>query len=648
MLLDITPNETRVAKLIVGRFKKDLKLIGTDGDSVRVKFGYNRTLVDEVKVMEGARWNPDKKEWTISKSQHNDFQLRFLAGENVYKPYDAPVPKIETTRPLREHQFEMAGFMVSRPGCIIAGEMGTGKTLSWITATEHMCAHYEIQPDEDNIWYVGPVAGVRAVGRELNKWGAEFTPRMMTYEKFTKIMNKWDGKLPPALVCFDESSKLKNRTAQRSRAAKHLADHMRLEVPDFRIWEMTGTPAPKSPVNWFWQCQIAQPGYLREGKENKFRERLCLMEKRESLTGGVYFQVNTWWDDENKCANCGEARNHTNHGPTGSQAFKESRNEVGYLYNRMAGLVLVKFKKDCIDLPEKQYEEIRLKPSPELLRASKLIRARATRAVTALTLLRELSDGFQYSEKVVGEEECPNCLGDGTFRTYVPKAGKEHDPDNPQPTLNVSPDDFEIETIECPNCGGKGTVPKYERDMDMTETPKDEYFINDLEEHEEVGRYIVFGGFTGTLDRLVAIAHTHGWTTLRVDGKGYKGQGPDKEPIDADELLDAMDASHPRYDELKTKYPRLCFIGHPKAAGMALTLTAAPTTLYYSNDFDGEARMQSEDRFHRLGMDANKGAVIKDLILLPTDKLVLDNLKQKKRLQNLTLGQLNDVFTNEG
>ena len=66
---------------------------------------------------------------------------------------------------------------------------------------------------------------------------------------------------------------------------------------------------------------------------------------------------------------------------------------------------------------------------------------------------------------------------------------------------------------------------------------------------------------------------------------------------------------------------------------MALTLTASPTELFYSNDFNGEARFQAEDRFHRAGMDKNRGATIIDFVHLPSDQLVLDNLQKKKDLQ---------------
>ena len=43
-------------------------------------------------------------------------------------------------------------------------------------------------------------------------------------------------------------------------------------------------------------------------------------------------------------------------------------------------------------------------------------------------------------------------------------------------------------------------------------------------------------------------------------------------------------------------------------------------------------------------MDTNRGATIVDLVHLPTDQLVLDNLQKKKRLQALTMGELTGVL----
>lgn len=43
------------------------------------------------------------------------------------------------------------------------------------------------------------------------------------------------------------------------------------------------------------------------------------------------------------------------------------------------------------------------------------------------------------------------------------------------------------------------------------------------------------------------------------------------------------------------------FVGQPNAGGYGLTLTAANTVVYYSNDFNLATRLQSEDRAHRIG-----------------------------------------------
>ncbi|HBP65143.1 MAG TPA: hypothetical protein DD730_12915, partial [Desulfosporosinus sp.] len=43
------------------------------------------------------------------------------------------------------------------------------------------------------------------------------------------------------------------------------------------------------------------------------------------------------------------------------------------------------------------------------------------------------------------------------------------------------------------------------------------------------------------------------------------------------------------------------FLGNPKTGGYGLTLTAASTVIYYSNNYELEVRLQSEDRAHRIG-----------------------------------------------
>jgi hypothetical protein len=632
-------------KFKVGRFLKPGKLI-YKGKRIYVKFGFNRKLINEIKAMHDSKWHgfddPPVKMWSIANNSRNKFQLDRLLNRNPYAWYDQPLVEFNSLRPLREHQIEMVRHVLTYKRCIIAGEMGTGKTLVAIEVAEALGL------EDYEVWYVGPKSGIKAVGLELDKWGAKVSPRMFTYERMTKYVKNWgDTEVLPKFIIFDESSKLKTPSAQRSQAADWAAEALREEYgEDAYILEMSGTPAPKAPTDWWNQCEIACPGFLREGNIHKFKARLCIIEKRENkITGGVYPHVVSWLDDRNKCAECGQLQDSEVHSKFAivsgeGHEWKQSKNEVEYLYKRMKGLVMVKFKKDCLDLPEIQYEEIQLTPTIEMLRAAKLIATNSSRAVTALTLCRELADGFQYKDIKAGEIDCPNCHGKGTKVIKVPTGDVDY-----MAPLDVQASQFEDKEVTCDLCGGSGQVHKYKRDVETVGTPKDEYFKNDLANHEDIGRYLVWGGFTGTIDRLVDMAVSCGWTVLRVDGRGYHAFSPDpNEEPNPNELLIAMDRSHPRKQEMFDKYPRVCFVGHPEAGGMALTLHASPTALFYSNSFKGEARMQAEHRAHRMGMDENKGLVVKDLLVLPTDKKVLNNLKEKKKLQNISMGELKDAF----
>jgi len=79
-------------------------------------------------------------------------------------------------------------------------------------------------------------------------------------------------------------------------------------------------------------------------------------------------------------------------------------------------------------------------------------------------------------------------------------------------------------------------------------------------------------------------------------------------------------------------------VGHPKTGGYGLTLTAATTVIYYSNSYDLELRLQSEDRAHRIGQE-NKVTYI-DLISPKTiDEKIVDALRNKIKIADLVLGE---------
>jgi SNF2 family DNA or RNA helicase len=78
------------------------------------------------------------------------------------------------------------------------------------------------------------------------------------------------------------------------------------------------------------------------------------------------------------------------------------------------------------------------------------------------------------------------------------------------------------------------------------------------------------------------------------------------------------------------------FVGNPAAAGIGITLTAAEAVIYYSQDFNLEYRLQSEDRAHRIGQ--TKHVLIIDLIAEKTvDEKIVKALRSKHSLAKLIL-----------
>jgi SNF2 family DNA or RNA helicase len=80
------------------------------------------------------------------------------------------------------------------------------------------------------------------------------------------------------------------------------------------------------------------------------------------------------------------------------------------------------------------------------------------------------------------------------------------------------------------------------------------------------------------------------------------------------------------------------FVGNPSTGGYGLTLTAASTMVYYSNSFDLEKRLQSEDRAHRIGQTKNVTYI--DLIAPNTvDEKIVKALREKINIATQVLGE---------
>lgn len=596
-------------------------------------------LKDEVKSMKGSRWHgrvegDDRKMWSVEDCCRNNFQLEYMTGGNPYANWDQPLRNWGYSRSLYTHQRLMADHCLTYHYKILAAEMGVGKTLSAIEVME--------QSGVTDWWWIAPKSGLAAVEREFDKWGLRVQPRVMTYERLRIEIERWEDGMPaPQGVIFDESSRLKSERAKRTRAAMHLADSIRREYG----WEgycilMSGTPSPKSPVDWWSQCEVCYPGFIKEGSSKAFEWRLAIFEQ-QMTEQGKFWKRKTWRDDENKCNICGEYEDHENHEMDdifgmgeAAHPYEPSINEVAFLHERLDGLVLPLKKKDCLDIPDKIYREVVLEPTTTLKRVAKALASSAATAIQGITWLRELSDGFQYRQKQEGMRQCDVCKGKGEYEQWFDADGELAE--------GLSDSDFTEagyckQMAQCPHCEGAGEVPNMVRETKEVNCPKEAAIRDLLEENEDQGRIVIFAGFQGSVDKVVKLCHSQCWDVVKVDGRGWKVLRHDGEPV-------GKDVKPLNYWADLDGNERVAFVAHPESGGMGLTLTEARMAVFYSNDFKPESRMQAEDRIHRPGIDENKGATIVDLFHLGTDRKVLAVLRDNRRLENMTLGELQEAL----
>jgi len=85
------------------------------------------------------------------------------------------------------------------------------------------------------------------------------------------------------------------------------------------------------------------------------------------------------------------------------------------------------------------------------------------------------------------------------------------------------------------------------------------------------------------------------------------------------------------------------FIGQPHSAGIGLNLAVANTVIYFTNDFSLEARLQSEDRTHRIGQKSNVTYI--DLITPGSiDKKIVAALRSKKGVADMMIDEVEEFL----
>lgn len=537
-----------------------LNLIQKTDKTLSISSIYNPDLVEELKCLKGARWDPENKVWTVDDDERNLYSLFSLErndprfNPNLVEESGLTWDVIGQNE-LYKHQRDILLTIKKVNQTIIAGEMGVGKTLAAIEAMEAIKGFW---------WIIAPKSAIHTWESEFKKWKNNLTEAknyiLISYSRLEKYV--LEDEIKPDHIIFDEAHLLKNPKAKRTQAALLLTAILRAKDKNACVVLLTGTPNPKDPTDWWSLTELCQPGYLRESTKIKLGRRLGVWETKIGQVGQEYPQLIQW-----------------------------KNNELIALKRRLEGMVLTILKKDCLDLPDKIYIQEKLPCSEEQYKQINLLLTLQGKGVQTLQKLRQLSDGFQY------HQTCIACSGRGK----IERKG------------------IILQAIPCKVCLGTGEM------VSSLITPKDEQLKNDLTDLEanEKNRVVIYAAYQHSIDKVCSLCNELGWTIIKLDGRG---------------LVSGLNKPFEAFAD-KEILAKIAFIGHPKAGGLGLNLQAAELLIFYSSDFDGAARPQAEDRIHRIGTTK---AVIKDYLWLPTDYYILENLRKKRSLQGVTVGEIKE------
>ena len=140
---------------------------------------------------------------------------------------------------------------------------------------------------------------------------------------------------------------------------------------------------------------------------------------------------------------------------------------------------------------------------------------------------------------------------------------------------------------------------------------------------ESSGKVIIWANYRRDIENIkLALQKEYGMTSVAT----YFGD------TEAEERQTIVEQFQDLNNELRF------FVGNPRTGGYGLTLTAATLVVYYSNSFDLEIRLQSEDRAHRIGQTSKVTYV--DLITRDTvDEYIVKALRNKINIASKVLGE---------
>jgi SNF2 family DNA or RNA helicase len=333
--------------------KETVEIIDQGDGTHKITFDYDREIVEAVKQVEGRRWNPQGKFWTVpSTSLLELYSLLSEIGVNVagmsvilpkepQQTYDENCVDWDRFPGLFAHQKQGIAFLLWENGLkgkILGDDMGLGKTRQTIIAAQQKMLKAEkgekilvIVPAslkinwEREIHTVFEFADVYVVGKQWNQDEAEFATWIVINYDLLKKFEKELLQFEYAVGVLDEAHYIKNKDALRSKiilgqkATSTSEGHVGLVTKmEYRI-ALTGTPITSRPLDMFNLLRFT--GHGLGGNYSNYTKRYC----------------------DGHVRNIGYRRIYS---ATGASNLAE-------LHQKTRDVMLRRMKEECLDLPGK-------------------------------------------------------------------------------------------------------------------------------------------------------------------------------------------------------------------------------------------------------------------------------------------------------
>jgi len=377
--------------------------------SVRLSFSYNPDYIQRIKTIPYRRYDPETRTWTIPRPQWRNF-LRIFKNVPIQIPDEHAeefsfledpwkIPSISDIKGFRGElypfQTKGVGFLVTRKCCLLADELGSGKTVQSIAASLELrnrglisrvlvfCPKTLIrQWCDEYCRFTGESAVAMLGNRAQRRLAYELCGER---EKFFAVTNYATAlreaedlaELHPDVTILDEVTRIKNYRAKTTRMIKRY-----FRTP-YR-WALSGTPMENRLADLHSIMEWVDPGILgpwwifskkhliikeryirvRGGRRRRFKEIVGHRNLRE-----LYEQLRGWMLRRRKRDILPDLPPVTTNNyyvelnREEDRAYSLIRRRVGELYERYgrsnAVLAELTFLRECCDHPALIADELR-------------------------------------------------------------------------------------------------------------------------------------------------------------------------------------------------------------------------------------------------------------------------------------------------